>query len=244
MLKVFAYEWKRAAWNWLALAALALLLYFANGVISGTVLYGVNETGPFSEWTYLTYQGRLSSLLLVYPLYCIARMFSPKEKRVRKLTEATPVKGSVNMAIKLSAVSTIYWISLVLSTGLIFGYYGLLFGPVAEVPYWELIQLTVLFSVPLMLISLGGAILAGRVSPSLVYVLMGLLVFANFIDARLPMALDILGTSLLTLGEAGTLAKGEIAFTVPETYLTARIGMAVIGVMLMALACKLEDRKG
>ena len=241
MGKVFLYECLRMLKSKLYLAMGGLLLAFAYIQVSNTLIYGVYHTAPYSEWTFVTYLSKLLPLLLAVPLYYIGRLYSLEERDVRRLTQSAPMQAAWHMGIKCLSILVGFLVLVLLISGLAILYYLGLFGFTGGV---RLFGLCLLFLIPPFLLCCGVGMWLGRKSAVLVYALIAVLALISFMEVRLPMAVDILGTSILTLGETGKLIKGKIAFAVPQTYLIARIGMSVIGVMLMALACKLEDRKG
>ena len=242
-MRVFCYEWRRRGCQLLALVVLLAILYFAWSQIFDMVLYGVYDTAPFSEWTWITYLARLSALLLVYPLYCIGQIYGKKERQTCKLTVSMCMQPSVHMGIKIGVIATYFLFPLLLCVGIAFLFYAVLFAPVTVVPFGELLLLTAVFCLPILLFSMGFSMLLGRTAPGVVYGYMALLVFASFIDLRLPMPVDLLGSSILALVESGNLVKGVIAFSLPGTYLVSRAIFTVLGIVMIIFACKLADKK-
>lgn len=219
---------------------LALLLTMGLAEFYIEVLYGVYGTAPFSPWSMLTYLNRGMGLMMVLPLHWAARNSVPQMRLLQTVTSAAPVPASRQEAVKagvgITGFAFLYGAALLL----LFGCYFLMFD---SVPLNGLVGISLLFVVPTVLFGYGVALWLGWVNPILIYMLMAVFLSMTLLELRLPMAVDFLGTSILKLGETGTLVNGAISFQPPVVYLISRTGFALLGFLLILLDCRQQAQK-
>ena len=240
MIKIFRYELARILRGKIYWIAAAILMIYASEFIQRNTLVGLYYTAPYSPWSFLEYQGHIVPLLLVVILYYGVTIFAHKERQVSAVTSASPLPEHRRMWMKVLALAVGFIILSFSATLLVFGYYAVC------LEFWNglaLIGIWLLVWIPNLCIHLGISLWLGRKQLILGYGWMALLIAAAFVDIRLPMAVDFLGTSILKLGEVGTLVNGAISFQPPVVYLISRTGFALLGFLLILLDCRQQAQK-
>ena len=91
MRKIFRYELRRAVCNKFFLGLLVVSLYFGWQTLNSEVIKGIAHTAPFSPWSFGYYSAQVLPLLSVALLFFLWGIFSKEARRVKPLTDATPV---------------------------------------------------------------------------------------------------------------------------------------------------------
>lgn len=230
MIKVYRYELKRLLFNKFFLGLLVITGLYSYQMLSGDIIQGIANTAPFSNWSYGAYLADVLPLLLITLLFFITFLYSDQEKKVARLTAATPVDpvqyGRVRCLAMVTGFIGIAAVVILIS----FVFYAQVFQFTSFGNFVLPIGFTLL---PAMLFTLGAGLLAGRLNRGLLYALMLLLLIAG--QVPLPDALDLFGNHLyqtvpstLPLG-----IDGEPAFIIP---VAAWIGKALYTTMGLLLS--------
>lgn len=241
MVKIYRYELKRYLSSAVFLIMSGLTAAYGLYVILTTTLYGAYAVAPYSPWSFLGYITALSPFLCGMAVYSVSQLYSEREKNVRNVVAATPVKLSRQIFLKTLAIATGFLLASLLITAILFYCYARFFDYYA---WAELLLLGALVLLPQLLFTAGAGIWLAKVHPGLAYALIALLILMNFITLPLPYAVDFLGNSIVVdIGDAGSLIQGVIAFRLPIAYLLSRLGFGMLGIGGVALACLKEDGK-
>ncbi len=232
MTRLLGYELRRLLLNKVFLALLAITGIFGYQVLAGNTIRGVAHTAPFSEWSYGAYLSAVLPLPLIALLFFITFLYTPHEKRVAAITEATPIDPRAYRAVRCLAMIVGYLVLVVMAVGIAWVWYAQVFGLKL---FSAFIVPTLMTALPAMLLVLGVGLLAGRVHVGLLYALMLALLLLG--QASLPLGIDWLGVTFfneypltLPLG-----ADGEPAFTVPGIVTAARWAIALTGAVLASV---------
>lgn len=230
MIKIYRYELKRLLVNKFFVGLLVITGLYSYQMLSGDIIQGIANTAPFSSWSYGAYLADVLPLLLITLLFFITFLYSNKEKKVARLTAATPVEpvhyGLVRCLAMITGFIGIAAVIILIS----FVFYTQVFQFTSFGNFILPIGFTLL---PAMLFTLGAGLLAGRLNRGLLYALMLLLLVIG--QLPLPNAFDLFGShfyqtvpSTLPLG-----IDGEPAFTIP---VAAWIGKALYTAMGLLLS--------
>lgn len=234
MSKILKYELKRILWNKAFLAFLLINGVFAWYTLTSTIISGVGYTAPFSGWSFGAYLATLMPILSLTVLFLLSAYFSKKEKKVVRITSATPVDPARFLWVRCLTV-TIGFFLIVFVQLVISGYFYIRFFSFSDFTGFILPLLCTLL--PGYLLVLGLGVLAGQTHPSLLYVLMLLtftLCFIQIPGIFDPFGLDYYQSFPITLdagvnGEPEFLLSAEFLFT-RAVYLLAGLGLLTIGV--------------
>ncbi len=124
MSKLFYYELKRLLlrkWNF---GFLAVLLFYAFGLMQGEIIMGIANTAPFFPWSFAVYFAKLMPILLM-GLVCFLSFFcSEQEKRVEQLINPVCLFPQKQKWVRLLAALTAFLFSVCWAAGVAFGIYG------------------------------------------------------------------------------------------------------------------------
>ncbi len=128
MSKLFYYELKRLLlrkWNF---GFLAVLLFYAFGLMQSEIIMGIANTAPFSPWSFAVYFAKLMPILLT-GLVCFLSFFcSEQEKRAEQLINSVCLFPKKQKLVRLLAALTAFLFSVCCAAGVAFGIYGKVFG--------------------------------------------------------------------------------------------------------------------
>lgn len=227
--KLFAYEWRRIFFSKPFFLMTGLIVAVSAFELKNSVLYGVMDTAPFSEWTFLAYLTGLFPYICAAMLFFVSRLTAPQTLSVEAITSATPTPARTRYFIRLAAILLCYLLLAALITAAYHAYIALTFDV-----HGVGIGLAALMLLPPALFCLGMGAWLGRAHTNLVYVMVALLFFASFIRFSPPMPVDIIGKSILDTADTSMLVNGVIPFSLPSGYLPNRLGMGAVGVVLCA----------
>ncbi|ASA25690.1 hypothetical protein [Paenibacillus donghaensis] len=239
MTKLFRYELHRFLFNKFFLGLLVITGLYSYQILSGDIIRGVANTAPFSKWSYGAFLSSLLPLNLITLLFFISFLYSKKEQRVQVLTGATPIERVSFALVRYAAIVTAFaliccvvvLISIVFYQRIFhFGSFGNFLSPI-------LLTLS-----PAMLFVLGVGLLAGRVQPGLIYVLMLLLLVLNWVS--LPYGMELFGgdfyqnyPSTLQVG-----ANGEPAFIIPTVVWIGKAAYVGMGILFLLISLYLPKK--
>lgn len=227
MNKIYRYELRRLLRNKIFPGILAVTLFYGWMQLTGEIILGVANTAPFSPWSYGAYLAALTPLLCLGELFFLTFFVSAQERRVARLTDATPVDRRRYALTRCAAVLTgsLLLTGAAAALGLVF--YARFFG-VSPSP--GLLPPALLTLLPTAVFSLGLGWRLGQRRPALVYAAMAAVVVLCALP--LPPALDF---SLAAFFESQPRALGALdpAFAVPPAVLAGRATYLAAGALLL-----------
>lgn len=232
--KIFWYELKRTVFTKAYAFLLLLILLYAVYVLKTSVVMGVDDTAPFSLWTFISYLLTFVPLLQAILLFFAARLFSPHENDVEKVTSSMPFSGSFYRLIKISVIAIAY-IAAVLAiviAGSVF--YGWAFG------FFDLREFAVCVSLILiapLFFMLGLGLLLGEIRHTLAYVLLAVVFLFSFLNFSPACFFDVFGYSLMRIPGKAIPKAGIIPFIVPGSFWATRAAFAALGLLMIGISC-------
>lgn len=228
MVKLFFYELRRMARGKIFLGLLAVLLWLGWQTLTGETILGTAHTAPFSPWSFGAYLSAMAPLFSLSLLFFLWEVSSGAARRVEILADATPTEHGKLLLMKGCAAAAA-WLLLAMAVLLLgLGFVLTLFG--SSVPVGELLAAAALELLPVLSFLLGFGLLAGRVRPGLIFLLVP--VIAVFLLCPLPMeaqlfAGDFFSIYPLTLGLDPALRLTGPFLAGRLLYLAAGLGMAL-----------------
>ncbi len=208
-------------------------------VLQTKTLFGEYGTAPFSQWSYLVYLLTLMPVLSTIVLVYIAKTNDAGERLTQSITRSTPTPASKQLVIKFLAISVGFLVNLLIVVVAAYVFFEVklkLFAPL------NLLYCTLLIAGPQLLLYMGVGFWAAKLRPGAVYVVAALLFFASAVEFMMPMGIDLIGNSILSVAENVTPVEGVISFEIPVSYAISRIAVTCIGLLLLITAC-LKKRK-
>lgn len=212
----------------------ALVTIYAVYLLKTNVLFGVADTAPFSAWSFIDYLLSFLPLLAALLLLYVARLFSPHEIDVRKVTVAMPFFGPLYFFIKISVIMIACIIEILLIITACSIFYGLVFS------FFDLQQL--IFYTSLILIAplffiLGLGLLMCKINHHLAYVLLAIVFFLSFLRFSPSYFFDIFGYSLMQIPNQAIPIGGIISFVVPIGFGVTRVIFFILGLFMILISC-------
>ncbi|MGI6664616.1 MAG: hypothetical protein ACOX3W_04285 [Christensenellaceae bacterium] len=237
--KLLQYEMKRIVvtktYIFLSLLSIVLCLYVLNNI----VVFGMYDTAPYSEWSFIYYLQWVLLFTAITLLPFTTKLYDKKETQVQIIMLATPTNVAKQKGIKVSAIFIIALCNLLVCVIAFFGYMLIKFK---VLPSWSLLIYTALIGIPQLLLVLGLGVLVANINSKLPYILLAILIFVNVVAVSLPMEWDVLGNSILTIPQQQIPTVGVIAFYIPGKYILSRIGVGILGCCLLFLICKKKQK--
>lgn len=226
MIKIFYYELRRLLLNRFFAALLIITLYFSWRTLQDETILGVANTAPFSPWSIGSYLTHVLPLLIITLLFFISFLFSPQEKHVSVLTNATPTNPARYLLTRLTAI--LFGFLLLASAVFLLGYGFLwrLFGNISFISQLPP-AMYVLIPIPLFFLGLGAFII--QIHSGFGYALM--------LITLLLSQIGLLGSRFfqeypLTLGTL------DPVFSVSGSFLLSRLALCAMGIILLILSLK------
>lgn len=179
MIKIYGYELRRLIVNKFFLGMLLVCLFVSWQILQNETILGVAHTAPFSPWSFGSYMSKVAPLLMVGLLFMLHTLFSQKAVRVSSLSAATPVNPSVYMLVKCAAIATAWLLMAMIVAALGTGYLLHAFGQAVQIEQFMLPLVVVLL--PALIFVLGLGLLAGRIHPVLIFVLIPLVIAVDML---------------------------------------------------------------
>ncbi len=229
MTKLFKYELRRLIVNKFFFGLLAVAALYGWHLMRDVVLLGVSNTAPFSGWSYGTFLASVLPILLVAMLFFVSFLYSNQERKVRTLTEATPIDPVRFGFLRCGAMIVGFLLIAAVPVGLSLLFYAVNFR---FTHFGGFVLPTLITLVPAMMFTMGLGMAAGRLRPSLVYALMLVVLLLGYFP--LPYAVDLFGKNFfqgfpLTMPAGGDM---EPAFTVPAAVWLGKSAYLLAGILL------------
>lgn len=232
---IFQYELKRLLLSKEYLLLLIAALAYSFSLLRGMVMFGTDYTAPFSQWTFCTYVSSVSPILLILLLVLCARQFTASERGAMAIIAAAPIPVSVFKAIRYTAAACAFLIVVVLSFGLCFAFYWLVFGYTA---FGGLACSGLMLILPSSLLLFGAAMLLGNRRPVWVYVLLASALIIGVFGISLPAWIDILGSSVTQ-----PLYLGIHGFRFAPAFIAGRIAFTLAGITGTMISLRLPHKR-
>lgn len=237
MRKIFRYELRRAVCNKFFLGLLVVSLYFGWQTLNSEVIKGIAHTAPFSPWSFGYYSAQVLPLLSVALLFFLWGIFSKEARRVKPLTDATPVNAGNYLMGKCAAVGSAWLLLAVCVCALGMGFLSTLFGAVVSIG--ELLIPVLVSLLPAFVFVLGLGMAAGHIHPALILVLMPVMLSINLLP--LPAEWGLFGATWLSEYPL-TLETLDPAFALPASVWGIKTIFLLVGMGLIALTIRLETK--
>lgn len=230
MNKIYMYELRRAALSKTYFFSLILVAIYSIFLLKTQLIYGVVDTAPFSQWSFMQYLLTLSPILTAIILIYVSKLCGPGEKGIRSITAAMPFSPALYYFIRLAVFVSLYAIAAAVSILLCFLYYALVFDFYA---FHTLISCIILVFMPQLFLILGIGLVLGQVNHNLPLALIALIFVIGAAGISLPYGFDIVGYSLLQTAHKAIPVKGYITFELPPEYIVRCIFFCMIGTVLI-----------
>lgn len=230
MHKIFRYELRRLLRSKLFFGMLLAASGYSWLTLSGSVIRGIAHTAPFSPWSFGYYLSRTLPLLCLGELSFLAFFSSKEERRLRPLTQATPVRQRQYMLLRCGAVLTATALLCLCVAALAVGFCTSLFGKIRCGP---LILPALLVLLPPVSFCLGAGLTACRFHPALPCLTAAAAVLLSVppLPAELRFSLSAFFSQFPL-----TLETLDPAFQVPVPLAAARLAWFLSGGILTACA--------
>lgn len=212
------------------LGLLAVLLWFGWQTLTGGTILGVADTAPFSPWSFGAYLSGLLPLLSLSLMFFLWEVSSGRAKQVEILADATPTAPAALLLVRGCAAAAA-WLLLALGTAALgLGFLLSIFG--GAVPVGTLLAVAALTLLPPLVFLLGLGLLAGRIRPGLVFLLVPVTVL--LLAAPLPMAAQLFAEEFFCRYPLGL--GLDPALTVPASFWLGRAAYLTAGLAAAAAA--------
>ncbi|NMS90014.1 hypothetical protein HGQ85_08720 [Clostridioides difficile] len=232
-LKIIRYEMKRLLFSKVYLVLLLITGWFSYNILKTKTIYGLNDTAPFSEWSYSSFLLDVNPFLLVIVLMFCTYIFSKKEEAVRTITMTTKIKPTTYFCLKSITIAAAYLLTVIVVIAISFIFYSRLF----QFNNFEtLIKPILLILIPSVLFVSGVGMFIGNINGNLLYIFIPI----TFLLTNSNVLSIISGKSLVNSIIENKVADrmGNLAFDVPVEFLISRMILGVIGVILILSVCK------
>lgn len=230
--KIFFYELKRTILSKSFAFLLLIVVAYSIFLLRTKVMYGVFDTAPFSEWTFISFLLALLPLLFTILLVFTSRLFSPNELSVKKLTASAPFSGHTYFLIRLMIIMTAYILAAASSIAVCFAYYSALFDVNDFLPFLFCILLVLLSQ---MLFITGAGVILCKINPNFAFFAIAVVFILSFSGTVLPYYADFMGSSILNGLPDAIPINGYIPFDVPSEFVLSRIVFGIVGLILLWL---------
>ncbi|MGI6664261.1 MAG: hypothetical protein ACOX3W_02385 [Christensenellaceae bacterium] len=234
-LKLLRYEIQRILRSKVYLILGLITLVYSVYVLQSSILNGESGTAPFSEWSFLAYWLAVMPVLVIVILVYAAKTNDGEEQRVGKVTGATPTKKGEQLSAKAWGILIATTLVCILVTITAYVFYYMKFKIIAPM---HLLLVMLLIIIPQIFFLLGVGLLAARLHVGAVYPIIGFFLFAHVTQLMLPMPIDFIGNSILSIPRGTYPIAGAIPFTIPTMYLIVRVAVLCVGVLLLVYACR------
>lgn len=230
MNKLFKYELRRLLVNKFFPGLLLVCIFYSSQLLEKSVILGVANTAPFSGWSYGYYLSSLMPVLLIALLFFISFWYSPKERRVQAVTNATPTDPNRIKQLRGGAILAGMFLLTAAPVSLSLIFYKVNFHFTAFGDFFVPALMTL---VPAILFILGMGMTLGRIHPAFIYGLMVLVLLWSALP--LPAPLDLTGRWFFQdyPETAAMWADGEPAFKVPANVWMWKAFYSLAGILLI-----------
>lgn len=232
---IFKYEFRRLLFSKEYLLLLIVALAYSFSLLHGMVIFGTAYTAPFSPWTFCTYVSSVSPILLILLLALCARQFTASERGAMAIIDAAPMPIPAYRAIRYAAIACAFLVVTLLSSGLCFAFYWLVFDYTA---FGELAYLGLMLLLPPSLLVFGVAMLLGNKKPVLVYILLAAVLIVGVFGISIPAGIDLIGSSVIR-----PLSSGIQVFEFSPAFVAGRLAFAAVGILCIILSLRLPHNR-
>ncbi|MGX9758645.1 hypothetical protein ACWYRQ_20395 [Clostridioides difficile] len=232
-LKIMKYEMKRLLFSKVYLVLLLITGWFSYNVLKTKTIYGLNDTAPFSEWSYSSFLLDVNPFLLVIVLMFCTYIFSKKEEAVKTITMTTKIKPTTYFCLKSITVAVAYFITVTVVIAISFIFYNRVFQ---FNNFGQLVKPILLILIPSVLFVSGMGMFIGNINGNLLYVFIPIIFLITNSGALSIISGKNIVNSILESKVADTM--GNLAFDIPQGFVISRIALGVIGTILIISVCK------
>ena len=232
---IFKYELRRLLLSKEYLLLLIATLAYSFSLLRSVVMFGTDYTAPFSQWTFCTYISSVSPILFILLLALCARQFTASERGAMSIIAAAPMPVSIFRSIRYATIACAFLITAVLSSGICFAFYWLVFDYTA---FGGLACSGLMLILPSALLIFGAAMLLGNRKPVLVYILLAAVLIVGVFGISIPACIDIIGSSVTQALYTGT---HDFAFS--SAFIAGRIAFVIAGIACIILSLRLPHKR-
>lgn len=236
-LKIMKYEMKRLLFSKVYLVLLLITGWFSYNVLKTKTIYGLNDTAPFSEWSYSSFLLDINPFLLVIVLMFCTYIFSKKEEAVKTITMTTKIKPTTYFCLKSITIAVAYLLTVTVVIAISFIFYNRVFQ---FNNFAQFVQPILLILIPTVLFVLGVGMFIGNINGNLLYVFIPIIFLITNSGALSIISGKNLVNSILESKVADTM--GNLAFDIPQGFVISRIVLGVIGILLIVNVCKAYNK--
>nr|UWI51707.1 hypothetical protein NZ312_08375 [Clostridioides difficile] len=236
-LKIMKYEMKRLLFSKVYLVLLLITGWFSYNVLKTKTIYGLNDTAPFSEWSYSSFLLDINPFLLVIVLMFCTYIFSKKEEAVKTITMTTKIKPTTYFCLKSITIAVAYLLTVTVVIAISFIFYNRVFQ---FNNFAQFVQPILLILIPTVLFVLGVGMFIGNINGNLLYVFIPIIFLITNSGALSIISGKNLVNSILESKVADTM--GNLAFDIPQGFVISRIALGVIGILLIVNVCKAYNK--
>lgn len=236
-LKIMRYEMKRLLFSKVYLVLLLITGWFSYNVLKTKTIYGLNDTAPFSEWSYSSFLLDVNPFLLVIVLMFCTYIFSKKEEAVKTITMTTKIKPTTYFCLKSITIAVAYLLTVTVVIAISFIFYNRVFQ---FNNFAQFVQPIFLILIPTVLFVLGVGMFIGNINGNLLYVFIPIIFLITNSGALSIISGKNLVNSILESKVADTM--GNLAFDIPQGFVISRIALGVIGILLIVNVCKAYNK--
>ncbi|RVU54398.1 hypothetical protein [Anaerosphaera multitolerans] len=237
MYKIFYYEVKRLIINKYFVGLLFATLLYSYLLLSGEIILGVANTAPFSPWSFGFYISKIMPIILITLLFFISFLFSREEKTIQAITNITSVNIGKFYFVRLMTIIVSFMIILAVPILYSFYFYKSIFQYSMS---FDLLIPLIIIVIPSVIIIMGLGLSIGSILPIANYLLMGLLIFVNFIN--LPEEIDLYGRNFF-VNYPLSIGILDPAFKLSFSFGMSRLLFLVVGLFLIVLYIKKLSKK-
>lgn len=232
-LKIMKYEMKRLLLSKVYLVLLLITGWFSYNVLKTKTIYGLNDTAPFSEWSYSSFLLDINPFLLVIVLMFCTYIFSKKEEAVKTITMTTKIKPTTYFCIKSITIAVAYFLTVTVVIAISFIFYNRVFQ---FNNFGQFAKPILLILIPSVLFVSGIGMFIGNINGNLLYIFIPIM----FLITNSGVLSIISGKNLVNSILESKVADimGNLAFDIPQGFVISRMALGVIGILLILSVCK------
>ncbi|MCC0707135.1 hypothetical protein [Clostridioides sp. ES-S-0190-01] len=236
-LKIIKYEMKRLLFSKVYLVLILITGWFSYNVLKTKTIYGLNDTAPFSEWSYSGFLLDVNPFLLVIVLVFCTYIFSKREEAVRTITMTTKIKPTTYFCLKSVTIAVAYLLTVAVVIAISFIFYNRLFQ---FNDFSQFIKPIILILIPSVLFVSGMGMFIGNINGNFLYIFIPIIFLITNSGTLSIISGKNLVNSILESKVADTM--GNLAFDIPQRFVISRIALVIIGISLIVIVCKVYNK--
>ncbi len=185
--KVIKYEFKRLLLSKGYLLLLAATLAYCVALLQSIVMFGVDFTAPFSQWTFSAYCSSLTPFLYSLLLLLCARQLNPSERKAEAIINATPTQLQVVQIMRYGAIAGAFLIAVIVPIISCFMFYRVVFD-YTDVGILFLLGMLQLLAPAILLF--GIVMLVGRQKATAAYIMLAIILTISIFQIPIPAVFD------------------------------------------------------